>query len=180
VNSHSIPLPSGKIFDYLNPQPEMIDINDIALSTSKICRFNGYCDGFYPVSQHCYIGSLHIEPEFALEFLLHDGTEAFVNDLVSPFKRLLRDYITVEDRIATTIRRRFGLPLKESTQVKEMDHCMYWTERYSLCKWYDNVWKTVDEEHLGGKALDGVVITPIDWNTSRLLFLERYAQLTIA
>ncbi len=184
MNGHSIPLPSGKIFDYLNPTPTMIDIHDIAMSLSKLCRFNGYCDGFYTVAQHSCIGAEYIDEAFAFEFLLHDAAEAYCNDIVSPFKRLLGDYKVIEGRVDAAIRIAFNLPTEMSPAVKAMDDSMYWTERYSLCPYYDGAWKSTDDEHKGiGKRLPGIFITPLDgWIRARERFLDsfyRYAPYSV-
>ena len=64
---------------YQNPNPNQIDIRDIARNLSFENRFLGQAHGPYSVAQHCALGSeLFIaqgKPEFALQFLLHDAAE---------------------------------------------------------------------------------------------------------
>ena len=44
---------TGKHFYPLNPNPQDIDIEDIAHALSLICRANGHFKYFYSVAQHC-------------------------------------------------------------------------------------------------------------------------------
>jgi len=43
---------TGKRFDVLNPDPNLIDPIDIANGLAKESRFSGQCRGFYSVAQH--------------------------------------------------------------------------------------------------------------------------------
>ena len=44
---------TGKHFDPVNPEIELIDIKDIAHALSLICRGNGQVKSFFSVGQHC-------------------------------------------------------------------------------------------------------------------------------
>ena len=44
---------TGKHFDPINPETELIDIKDIAHALSLICRGNGQVKSFFSVGQHC-------------------------------------------------------------------------------------------------------------------------------
>ena len=41
-----------KMFDPIHPQPELIDIRDIAHALSMLCRANGHFHSFHSVGQH--------------------------------------------------------------------------------------------------------------------------------
>ena len=41
-----------KMFDPLNPDTALIDVEDIAHSLSMLCRANGHFRSFYSVGQH--------------------------------------------------------------------------------------------------------------------------------
>ena len=43
-----------KVFDLLNPKPEMVCIEDIAHSLAYQCRYTGHTRQFYSVAQHCF------------------------------------------------------------------------------------------------------------------------------
>ncbi|MCX2657579.1 hypothetical protein OQ617_16870 [Klebsiella pneumoniae] len=68
---------SGKHFYYDRINKDDIDINDIAVSLSNICRFAGHLSHFYSVAQHAVLCSQLVPQEFAFEALMHDATEAY-------------------------------------------------------------------------------------------------------
>ena len=49
-----------KMFDPLQPNAELIDIEDIAHALSMLCRANGHFRSFYSVGQHSEIGRAHV------------------------------------------------------------------------------------------------------------------------
>lgn len=123
---------SGKHFNYLDPQPDQINILDIAQGLSRESRYNGQSTAFYSVAQHCVIASQIIvkyAPECALEALLHDASEAYCKDIPTPLKRLLPNYCEIEQRVHKAIRAKFGLPDEESNPVKRADLTMLKTEK---------------------------------------------------
>ncbi len=67
----------GSIFYYDRINKDDIDINDIAVSLSNICRFAGHLSHFYSVAQHAVLCSQLVPQEFAFEALMHDATEAY-------------------------------------------------------------------------------------------------------
>lgn len=115
---------SGVPFWVGDPRPEDIRIADIAQQLSRICRFGGALRQdieIYTVAQHCCLVSDNCPPEFRLEGLLHDAHEAYIGDLVKPIKLQVPAWKTLEKRVETAVRLRFGLPEKTSLQVKEQD-----------------------------------------------------------
>lgn len=128
---------SGVEFDLINPTPDMVRIEDIAVALSRIARFNGHTSRFYSVAEHSIIGAnligqSHDGGELALEFLLHDAHEAYVGDLCRPLKALCPDFQAVEDRIDQVIRQRFGLRRTIPAEVKRLDRMMLAQEWYEL------------------------------------------------
>lgn len=115
---------TGRLFTLFNPQESDIDIVDISHALSLLCRFTGHCQRFYSVAQHCVHASFGVSPEFALEALLHDASEAYVNDLNRPMKHhpQMQGYRFTEQAIDATIRRKFRLPEIESAEVKNIDN----------------------------------------------------------
>ncbi len=93
---------TGKKFDLDNLNPDDIDIIDIAHALSNICRFNGHCNTFYSVAQHCIEVSKTVIPEYKLQALLHDAAEAYIGDLTSPLRRM--DCMTGFNRLHNKIR----------------------------------------------------------------------------
>ena len=96
-NRHSIETRSGIFFCLTDPNPSHIKIEDIAHSLSMQCRFNGHCNKFYSVAEHCvqcvmYAQKLHLKfghsARMLLFILLHDAAEAYTGDIITPVKTL--------------------------------------------------------------------------------------------
>ncbi len=94
---------TGKHFDFINITMDDICIEDIAQGLSNECRFAGQINQFYSVAQHSVYVSQIVPPEYALEALLHDASEAYCKDLPSPLKALLPDYKVIEKGIQKAI-----------------------------------------------------------------------------
>lgn len=100
---------TGRRFHPLDPDPDDVDIADIARSLSMQCRYNGQVERFYSVGQHCVLVSELVDAEHALWGLLHDAAEAYVGDMVRPLKKDMPDFQAAEDRVLAVIAEKFGL-----------------------------------------------------------------------
>lgn len=107
--SSRLPLLSGGFFDFEKPEDSIYTIEDIANGLCRQYRFGGHV--LYPitVAQHSVILSKMVEPELALAALLHDGSEAFIGDIVRAAKGLLPDYRMLEESIMNDLFCRAGL-----------------------------------------------------------------------
>ena len=99
---------TGKHFDPLSPNEQLIDIVDIAHALSLTCRANGHFRIFYSVAQHSIACAKEAEargysPEIVLGCLLHDGSEAYLSDVTRPIKKELSRYLEIEDRLQNMI-----------------------------------------------------------------------------
>ncbi|MCD8096546.1 MAG: phosphohydrolase [Lachnospiraceae bacterium] len=99
---------TGKHFDPIEINAELIDIRDIAHALSLLCRTNGHLRHFYSVAQHCVNCCREAEARGyseKLQFacLLHDAAEAYLSDVTRPVKTLLPEYQAVEDRLLDVI-----------------------------------------------------------------------------
>ncbi len=127
---------TGKIFDLLNPNPEMVCIEDIAHSLAYQCRYTGHIRQFYSVAQHCVLMAENEDlPGDPLAKLLHDADETYIGDIAKPWKRLLsidipetkqvnQHYVSVESfeaGIQDVIGLALGVDLSYSAEVKEAD-----------------------------------------------------------
>lgn len=134
---------TGKIFDLLNPKPEMVCIEDIAHSLAYQCRYTGHTRQFYSVAQHCVLMAMDEDlPGDPLAKLLHDAGETYIGDIAKPWKRLLhvdvprtvqinQHYVLVGDfehKIQKVIGLALGVDLPYSAGVKESDSRMMATE----------------------------------------------------
>jgi 5'-deoxynucleotidase YfbR-like HD superfamily hydrolase len=110
---------SGRRLDLLSPQPEDIEIEDIAHGLARVARWNGQTIGehAFSVAQHSLIVTdilAAIQPDFGPKQLcaglLHDAAEYVIGDLISPFKAAIGlDYKAFEQRLLEVIYRRFVL-----------------------------------------------------------------------
>lgn len=140
---------SGAPFWPLDPRPEEIDINDIAWSLSMQCRYAGHVTRFYSVAEHSILVSQLVPATDALWGLLHDATEAYLQDLVQPLKVDLPEYRAHEDRLMACIAQRFGLVGPMPASVKEIDRRMLFTEKHALLRTSVREWgATGDRLHV--------------------------------
>ena len=114
---------TGKKFPLDNPDPELIDIEDIAHALSLLCRFNGHCTKFYSVAEHSVHVSREIAPTLAMVGLLHDAAEAYLGDVPSPLKSQLPQFKEFEWKMEQAIGERFGIDpeLFKCAELKRAD-----------------------------------------------------------
>lgn len=114
---------TGRQFWPLDPREEEIDIRDIAHALSLMCRWGGHCREFYSVAQHSWLVSYLCDPGDALAGLLHDGSEAYLADLMRPAKHTpsFEVYRQIEDALQRCIYRRFGLSEEHRASVSLAD-----------------------------------------------------------
>jgi hypothetical protein len=138
--SHSS-LPNGCIFTYsglrfrpLDPRPEDIRIIDIGHALAYQCRFGGHTRQFYSIAQHSVLVSQLCRPEDALWGLLHDASEAYLQDVCRPLKALdeFRAYRAAESRLQRCIVERFGLAPEQPASVTAADDWMLAVEARDL------------------------------------------------
>ena len=127
---------SGKRINPFDLAPELIDINDIAHHLSMLCRFNGAVDTFYSVAEHSVRVSRMAEratlaegkgqqmaATVGLYGLLHDGSEAYLSDIISQLKQtdLFAAYRALEADVQQRVYARFGLtgPTPEAVHVAD-------------------------------------------------------------
>ncbi|MBK1636143.1 HD domain-containing protein [Rhodovulum adriaticum] len=120
---------SGRRLDLLDPTPVDIEIEDIAHGLAFVARWNGQTRGdyAYSVAEHCLLveeiyGRLVPQAlaKWRLAALLHDAPEYVIGDMISPVKAAVGPgYGQLDDRLATAIHIRFGLPAKVPVTVKQ-------------------------------------------------------------
>ena len=134
---------SGRYFDFLNPDPDTIDIKDIAWALSLTGRFSGHTKGFYSVAQHSVLASYQTPELFAFEALMHDAAEAYCGDMSSPLKSICKDYQVIEDKVYKVIAKKFKLPESMSPEVHNADMVMLATERRDLLPYTTYLWSSI-------------------------------------
>lgn len=164
---------SGKHINYFDIHHEDIVIEDIATALSHICRFAGHLPEFYSVAQHSVLVSQLVPAEFALEALLHDAAEAYVQDIPAPLKRILPDYRRVEGYVDGVVREKFGLPAHQHPTVKYADLVMLGTERRDLNIDDGTVWPVL----VGIPPTDLFTVIPLRPVQAYGLFMARFNEL---
>lgn len=114
----------------------VFDIREIGHALSMQCRFTGHTPKFYSVAEHSVMVSrlcfeiadcqrtedgLQDIADAAYEGLMHDAHEAYFSDLATPWKAMVPDYKSVENRLEAAMRKQFGLSSTISTGVKLAD-----------------------------------------------------------
>lgn len=149
MSGHWIQTYGGRKFHPFDPRPEDVRIADIAHALSNLCRFTGHCRFFYSVAEHSVRASWHVPIEDAMWALLHDASEAYLNDLSRPVKRHngLAFYREQERRLQNVICAAFGLALEEPSSVRIADSRMLMTERRDLMLPPPGPWVENDEPY---------------------------------
>lgn len=123
---------TGRAFWPMDPDPEEIDIMDIAHALSMQCRYGGHVREFYSVAEHSVHISHLCRREHALWGLLHDASEAYVQDVIRPIKPFLGDYKAIEEGMMAAICERFGLAPLMPLEIKTLDTAILVNEAQSL------------------------------------------------
>jgi 5'-deoxynucleotidase YfbR-like HD superfamily hydrolase len=127
---------SGRWVNPFDPDPDQIELGDIARALANQCRFGGHCRTFYSVAQHCVIVSEQIETrggnaDDAFAALMHDAAEAYLGDLPHPIKHrspLGAAFREAEAPLERIIRSRFSIS-DPPAAVKRIDRALLATER---------------------------------------------------
>jgi 5'-deoxynucleotidase YfbR-like HD superfamily hydrolase len=100
---------TGRQFWPQDPRIGDVCLEDIAHALAFQCRFAGATWTHYSIAQHSVLVSRACKPENALVGLLHDATEAYLQDIIKPLKRALTGYIELERAWSICIGLVFGL-----------------------------------------------------------------------
>ena len=137
---------SGRRLDLLDPTPMDIEIEDIAHGLSFVARWNGQTlgDYAYSVAEHSILVAKifqRLDPKapakWRLAALLHDAPEYVIGDMISPVKAAVGPgYESLDERLATAIHIKFGLPAKIPAEIKnkikQADKISAWLEATQL------------------------------------------------
>jgi hypothetical protein len=123
---------SGLRFYPIDPREAEVDIGDIAHALSLQCRYGGHVKRFYSVAEHCVLLAGHLAShghDVALWALLHDASEAYIQDVIRPLKPFLLNYKVLEDHVMDCVRKRFNLAGSMPDAVKDADDRIIADER---------------------------------------------------
>ena len=125
---------TGKHFNPVSPDPDLVCIEDIAHALSLICRGNGHVKTFFSVGQHCINCAKEAEARglsarMVLACLLHDASECYMSDVPRPLKQFMTVYKEQENHLLDVLYTKFlGSPLDEQEEklIKEIDDAVLW------------------------------------------------------
>jgi len=150
------PLFTGRRFWPESPKAGDFDVRDIAHALARVNRFNGHTPKSYSVAQHSILVSQQLPKELKLFGLLHDAGEGYLGDLISPIKRLFKEfYAPIEDGIMVALAEQLGFPSLLHSQtakdmVKKADNILLATEVRDLTTtgfiWGDSAELPLDKE----------------------------------
>lgn len=166
---------SGKQFWPMDTRVGDFRLEDFAHALSQICRFAGHTRQPYSVAQHSVLVSYQC-PNYPLEGLLHDVTEAYLVDVPRPVKHdpIMHGYRQIEADMEFVLASQFNLHCPWPEEVKQADNILLVTERRDLLKRAPFSW---------GPELEALTPLPkaiIPWPQAyaEARFLRRYYELT--
>jgi hypothetical protein len=151
-----------------------------------LCRFTGHVRELYTVAQHCcHVSdavffsaieagmSLREAKALAFEGLLHDATEAYLNDISTPVKHSpdLAGYRAAEERVRLAVVERFGLPREESALVK-------WADKAVLVNEGRDLMPPSEGWEKRGTPIEGLTVIPLAPVVARREWLRRFDELS--
>lgn len=117
------------------PDRRVVELEDIAHALSHVCRFGGHVCRHYSVAQHSVLLSYECHREDMLNALLHDAAEAYVGDVVRPFKLQIPWFKPLEARWLRAISKALGTPLiREPRRLVRVHEALLASERRDLLK----------------------------------------------
>lgn len=163
---------TGKNLDLANPDPRQICIEDVAHHLAKLDRYNGAGHWSYSVGQHSLLVAETLPPEYKLQGLLHDATEAYLGDVVSPLKAMLPEYRKIEQNVMSAICKSFEITFPRPKIIKRADQAVMAAEMEQVVKWPD----LAKRPELPPPP-KGVVIKAMPWQEVKQVFMERFQEL---
>jgi len=163
---------TGRQFFPFVPRKEDVCIEDIAHHLANRCRFSGACDPFYSVAQHSVMvaewAMSMVDPvdiQFAgkpEEFgrknvgkmaLMHDSAEAYLGDVVSPYKHDVFFQVEGEVRLFADVERRLLITIFAALSIPWDSWIWSWVDQ-------------IDRRMLITEAKQLMASAPVDWTTA--------------
>lgn len=116
---------TGRVISLVNPNPDDIVLNDVCQGLAFECRYAGQIPYFYSVAEHTMIVTQLAPDPLKPAAIVHDFSEAFIKDVISPLKSLLPDYKELERIWMRAICQRFNVHPEALEAVKEYDKAAF-------------------------------------------------------
>lgn len=133
---------SGRCYDFDAPNPEVIELEDVAYALAFTVRWRGQtrfrgerC--FYGVGQHCVFGAEEmiaagLGARNAFAFLWHEPDEVVLPDFPGPAKACVDGFKAFASRQGEALLSRFGYEIPDPDLIKSWDLRMMTTEKRDL------------------------------------------------
>lgn len=132
----------GRSYDFDDPNPEIITVEDAAYAFAYTVRWRGQARWlgrrvFYGVGQHCVFGTEEImaaghSDADALAFLWHEPDEIVLPDFPGPAKLCVPGFKPFAKLQGDAAMSRFGVRVPDPNLCKRWDLCMMVTEKRDL------------------------------------------------
>lgn len=156
-----------------------VDLDDIATSLAKQCRYNGHIEGFYSVAEHSDIIRRALKRDGHPKIVqklgsLHDASETWTGDIIRPFKNALRtqgfDVKPYELAIEEQVSKHFGLPWPWPALIHEYDKRIVRDEKDQLKPDETDDWSSFDIPKIGL----GIKIEGWEWREAKERWLAGF------
>lgn len=164
---------TGQRFWPLDPRASEMRIVDVAHHLAMMPRFGGAVKDHYSVAEHCVIGSHLVPAEYALEFLLHDASEAYSADMIRPIKyhsAVGVAFREMEQAIDWVVRAKWELPPLCSPSVTRIDNDLCEAEKRQVFLKYPG--------DLEAYILPEAKLHFWPWRKAEARFMARFVELT--
>ena len=140
---------SGIVFDLMNPDPDLIKIEDIAHGLAFNCRWNGATQRFYSIAEHSIrVSQRCLGREMQLSGLFHDAEEAYWGDMIKPLKEIIRinspEVLQRMKDLRHLIFDKFQIKLFDTTQ-EDWDELLWDFEKLILINGYYTMYPKIAE-----------------------------------
>jgi len=177
---------SGVHFYLFDPKQDEVRIQDIATHLSVLTRFGGALGVPYTVGHHSLIMSYiaqyrRWDPIEAFICLMHDATEAYVGDVVRPFKQALPEVKEAEKNVADIIGEKYGIilhPLEPDIDMLDKRICKHEAGYFELSTdgWSDPAFRDLTP-FTENEQLIFVKYAEMEPNSVRKRFLKQFHNL---
>ena len=169
----SIYLHNGRLIDLMNIDKYDFTMADFCHPLALLNRYTGHTKAPYSVAEHSVLGSRIvgvIQNKIDRAFLIHDLNEALMNDLSSPFKRLMPEYCEFEIKVQKHLFRVFDEPWANMEAVSYYDKNMCQDEMMQVFKTPIDI----------GREPQGITVRFWSWTEARDHMMLRAKELDLA
>jgi len=161
---------NSKIVHPFMPKPENFTLETVAHALSLKTRFNGHCNFFYSVAQHCVLVSEFCSPDNALWGLLHELDEVFLPDIPRPIKREIPQWKKIAELHMRAGAEAFSLEYPFPEEIHYVDAAALKAEMFDVMSAPPKPWGELPPR------LEQTIL-PMTWQDAKQSFINRFYEL---